>query len=88
MQDIHKELGEIRGLISKYNKTGRDKFMKDIALKHKMVNDQMEIVRGLKYPVCEVVYNKGNNVLKQYPYSFDELHNKHSDLLKVINNKK
>lgn len=83
MEDIHKELGEIRGLMNKYNKTGRDKFIKDIALKHKMVNDQIEIVRGLKYPVCEVVQVKGLNVLKQYPYSFDELHNKHADLLKV-----
>jgi len=83
MENIHKELGEIRGLMNKYNKTGRDKFIKDIALKHKMVNDQVEIVRGLKYPVCEVIQVKGLNVLKQYPYSFDELHNKHADLLKV-----
>ncbi len=82
-QSIHQELGEIRSLLNKYNRTGRDKFMKDIALKHQTVNDQMSIIRGLKYPVCEVIQVKGLNVLKQYPYSFDTLHNKHADLLKV-----
>lgn len=87
-QGIHQELGEIRSLLNKYNRTGRDKFMKDIALKHQTVNDQMNIIRGLKYPVCEVVQVKGLNVLKQYPYSFDTLYNKHADLLKVEKNQR
>lgn len=82
-QGIHQELGEIRSLLNNYNRTGRDKLMKDIALKHQTVNDQMNIIRGLKYPVCEVIQVKGLNVLKQYPYSIDTLHNKHADLLKV-----
>lgn len=83
MQMIHQELGEIRDLINKYDQSGRDKFMKDIALKHEAINDQMQIIRGLKYPVNEVIQVKGLNVLKQYPYSLDTLHNKHADLLKV-----
>lgn len=83
MDNIRQELGEIRQLLNKYNKTGRDKFLKDIAAKHANINNQMQIVRGLKYPVNEMVQSKGLNVLKQYPYSFDDLLNKHSELLKV-----
>ena len=83
MQNIHQELAEIRTLLNKYNKTGRDKFLVDVAAKHQTINNQMSIVRGLKYPVNEVILEKKMNVLKQYPYSFDELYNKHSDLLKV-----
>lgn len=83
MHNIHLELADIRTLLNKYNKTGRDKFMTDVAAKHQMINNQMNIVRGLKYPVNEMIQEKKMNVLKQYPYSFDELYNKHSDLLKV-----
>lgn len=92
MNIIYNELSEIRNLMDEYNKNQNKKLLEDVATKHKLINDNLTIVRSVKYPIHEVlqetVYDlideQNNfidkskatritlNVLKQYPYSFDD----------------
>ena len=104
MNIIYNELSEIRSLMDEYNKNENKKILEDIARKHKLIHDNLTIIRSVKYPIHEVlqetVYDlideQNNfidkskatkttlNVLKQYPYSFDDFLNPNLEMLEVI----
>jgi len=104
MNIIYNELYEIRNLMDEYNQIKNKKLLKDIAIKHKTINDNLTIIRSVKYPIHEVLqetlYNliddENNfidkskatkttlNVLKQYPYSFDDFLNPNLEMLEVM----
>lgn len=104
MNIIYNELSEIRSLMDEYNKNKNKKILEDIARKHKLIHDNLTIIRSVKYPIHEVlqetVYDlideQNNfidkskatkttlNVLKQYPYSFDDFLNPNLEMLEVI----
>jgi hypothetical protein len=104
MNIIYNELAEIRNLMDDYNQNQNKKLLQDIAIKHKTINDNLSIIRSVKYPIHEVLqeslYNliddENNfidkskatkttlNVLKQYPYSFDDFLNPNLEMLEVM----
>ena len=84
-QNIYFELAEIRKLMKEYSISNDIQLLKDVILKHQIINNNIKIVRSIKYPINEVVNEDGVNILKQYPYSFDEFLNPNLDLLKVNN---
>ena len=104
MNIIYNELYEIRNLMDEYNQIKNKKLLKDIAIKHKTINNNLTIIRSVKYPIHEVLqetlYNliddennfidktkatkRTLNVLKQYPYSFDDFLNPNLEMLEVM----
>lgn len=104
MNIIYNELSEIRNLMDEYNQNQNKKLLEDIARKHKLIHDNLTIIRSVKYPIHEVLqetlYNliddENNfidktkatkttlNVLKQYPYSFDDFLNPNLEMLEVM----
>lgn len=104
MNIIYNELSEIRNLMDEYNQNKNKKLLEDIAIKHKTINNNLTIIRSVKYPIHEVLqetlYNliddENNfidktkatkttlNVLKQYPYSFDDFLNPNLEMLEVM----
>jgi len=105
MQDVYSELAEIRKIMKQYEIEQNKKLLEEIANKQKTINKILNVVRSIKYPICEMVqetvYNvvddEGNfmdeskaskqdlNLLKQYPYNFDDFLNPNLEKLNVFN---
>ena len=103
MKDVYAELAEIRRILKEYEIDGNKKMLEVVAQKQKTIKDILNVVRSIKYPICEIVkeimYNfvddEGNfvdegkapkvvlNVLKQYPYCFDDFLNPNLEQLEV-----
>lgn len=103
MKDVYSELAEIRRILKEYAIDGNKNLLKDVAQKQKTIKEILNVVRSIKYPICEMVeetvYNfvddEGNfldenkapkmvlNILKQYPYCFDDFLNPNLEQLEV-----
>ncbi|NBQ17408.1 hypothetical protein EBU24_03760 [bacterium] len=83
MEIVYSELADIRKIMENYNITNNEKLLNDVVLKHQTIKSNINIIRSLKYPITEIVDEGINNVLKQYPFSFDEYLNPNMELLKV-----
>ena len=83
MEIVYSELADIRKIMENYNITNNEKLLNDVVLKHQTIKSNINIIRSLKYPITEIVDEGINNVLKQYPFSFDEYLNPNIELLKV-----
>ena len=103
MKDVYAELAEIRRILKQYAIDGNKNLLKDVAQKQKTIKEILNVVRSIKYPICEMVeetvYNfvddDGNfldenkapkmvlNILKQYPYCFDDFLNPNLEQLEV-----
>ena len=103
MENVHKELAEIRRIMAEYALSKNKKLLEDVAQKQKKIQDAFVVIRSIKYPIHEIVketvYNivddDGNfideskaakiemDVLKQYPYSFDDFLNPNLEMLEV-----
>ena len=103
MKDVYAELAEIRRILKEYEIDGNKNLLKDVAQKQKTIKDILNVVRSIKYPICEIVKeiahnvvdDEGNfldenkapkvtlNVLKQYPYCFDDFLNPNLEQLEV-----
>ena len=103
MKDVYSELAEIRRILKEYAIDGNKNLLKDVAQKQKTIKEILNVVRSIKYPICEMVeetvYNfiddDGNfldenkapknvlNILKQYPYCFDDFLNPNLEQLEV-----
>lgn len=104
MKDVYSELGEIQIHLEQYKLDKNPKILEDVAIKQKKIQNILNFVRSIKYPICEMVeetvYNyvdsEGNfvdeskaskmmlNVLKQYPYNFDDFLNPNLEMLNVF----
>ena len=83
MEIVYSELADIRKIMENYNITNNEKLLNDVVLKHQIIKSNINIIRALKYPITEIVDEGLNNVLKQYPFSFDEYLNPNMELLNV-----
>jgi hypothetical protein len=83
MEIVYSELADIRKIMENYNITNNEKLLNDVVLKHQTIKSNINIIRALKYPITEIVDEGINNILKQYPFSFDEYLNPNMELLKV-----
>jgi hypothetical protein len=83
MEIVYSELADIRKIMENYNITNNEKLLNDAVLKHQTIKSNINIIRSLKYPITEIVDENSENVLKQYPFSFDDYLNPNMELLKV-----
>ena len=84
MEIVYSELADIRKIMEEYNIMKNEKLLNDVVLKHQVIKSNINIIRALKYPINEIVDENSENVLKQYPFSFDDYLNPNMELLKVI----
>lgn len=84
MEIVYSELADIRKIMEEYNIMKNEKLLNDAVLKHQVIKSNINIIRALKYPINEIVDENSENVLKQYPFSFDDYLNPNMELLKVI----
>jgi hypothetical protein len=103
METVYSELANIRKIMEEYSKTKNKKLLRDATVINKVIQTNINTIRAIKYPICEIVkestYNyvdeNGDlldeknvskteyNVLKQFPYSFDDYLNPNLELLEV-----